>query len=131
MAVVRPVPDAVSDVLPLVRMRSKTVCANDFAAPFSLSLRGPSARFHIAESGSAFLRLERKSPVRVESGDLVILPLGGGHVLSSDSDLPPVPINHAAAQNRARTSWLPGYWRSCSSKRSAIGAAARRDTSAG
>jgi AraC-like DNA-binding protein len=95
MPVVRPVPDAVSDVLSLVRMRCKTVCANDFAVPFSLSLRGPSARFHIIESGSAFVVLERKPPVRVESGDLVILPLGGGHALSSDPLLPPVPINNA------------------------------------
>lgn len=95
MPVVRPVADAVSDVLALVQMRSKTVCANDFTPPFSLSLRGPSARFHIIESGSAFVMLERRPPVRVAAGDLVILALGGGHVLSSDPTLPPVPINHA------------------------------------
>ena len=98
MPVVRPVPDAVSDVLSLVRMRCKTVCANDFAVPFSLSLRGPSARFHIIESGSAFVVLDRKAPVRVEAGDLVILPLGGGHVLSSDPALPAISIHHAVKE---------------------------------
>ena len=98
MAAVRAVPDAVSDVLSLVRMRSKAICANDFALPFSLSLRGPSARFHIVESGFAYVVLDRKSPVRIEPGDLVILPLGGGHVLSSDPALPAVPINHAVRE---------------------------------
>src|SRR5262245_42436798 len=95
MSVVRPVPDAVSDVLSLVRMLCKTVCANEFAVPFSLSLRGPSARFHIIESGSAFVVLDRKAAVRVEAGDLVILPLGGGHILSSDPVLPAISIHHA------------------------------------
>ena len=95
VAAIRAVPDAVSDVLSLVRMRSKTVCANNFAVPFSLSFRGPSSRFHIIESGSAYVMLDRKRPVRVEAGDLVILPLGGGHALSSDPGLPPVPINRA------------------------------------
>lgn len=95
MAAVTPLPDAVSDVLSLVRMRSKTICANDFAVPFSLSFRGPSARFHILESGVAYVVRPRESPVRVDPGDLVILPRGGGHVLSSDPGLPAVSINIA------------------------------------
>ena len=33
MAAVKAAPDAVSDVLSLVRMRSKAICANDFAVP--------------------------------------------------------------------------------------------------
>src|SRR5438105_9261713 len=73
-----------SDVLSLVRMRSELVCANEYTAPFSLSFRTPVAHFHIVERGSAFLLVEGESAVPVESGDLVILPLGAGHILSRD-----------------------------------------------
>jgi AraC family transcriptional regulator, alkane utilization regulator len=85
-----------SDVLSLVRMQSDDlVCANEFTAPFSLSFRKPVAHFHMIERGSAFLAVEGESPIRIESGDLVILPLGAGHVLSSDPALSPVPLDHA------------------------------------
>jgi AraC-like DNA-binding protein len=84
-----------SDVLSLVRMRSELVCVNEYAAPFSLRFRKPLAHFHIVERGAAYLAVGREPAVSLESGDLVILPLGAGHVLSSDPALPPVSIERA------------------------------------
>jgi AraC-like DNA-binding protein len=103
VAAIKAVPDAMSDVLSLVRMRSNLVCANDCTTPFSLAFHGPDAHFHIFERGFAFLLLEGKAPVRIESGDLVILPLGAGHVLSSNPELPPVPIERAVSELAVRS----------------------------
>jgi AraC-like DNA-binding protein len=103
VAAIKGTPDAMSDVLSLVRMRSELVCANEYTAPFSLSFRRPVAHFHIVERGSAFLLVEGESAVLVESGDLVILPLGAGHILRSDPTLAPVPIERAIKQSAVRS----------------------------
>ena len=103
MAAIKGIADAMSDVLSLVRMRSELVCANEYTAPFSLSFRTPVTHFHIVERGSAFLLVGGESAVPVESGDLVILPLGAGHILSSDPTLAPVPIERALKQSAVRS----------------------------
>ena len=95
MPTIRPVPDAMSDVLSLVKMRCGVVCANDFAAPFSLDFHRPGAQFHILERGAAFLVFDGEAPIRVGAGDLLILPLGEGHVLTTDPTLRPVPVDRA------------------------------------
>jgi Cupin len=89
------VPDAMSDVLSLVRMRAEIVCANEYSAPWSFSFRLPMAHFHIVERGTAWLSVDQREPVRLEMGDLAILPLGTGHVLGNDPGVPPVPIDEA------------------------------------
>ena len=92
------IPDAVSDVLALVRMRGEFVCANECTAPWSLSFRPPAAHFHIVECGAAWITIDGAEAARVETGDIAILPLGTGHVLSNERDLPPVPIERAVDQ---------------------------------
>jgi AraC-like DNA-binding protein len=91
-----------SDVLSLVRMRGEFVCANEYSAPWSLSFRAPVSHFHIVERGSAWLKLDAGGPIRIEAGDLLILPLGAGHVLSNDPQLQPIPIDHAIATAATR-----------------------------
>ncbi|MBV9573056.1 MAG: AraC family transcriptional regulator [Acidobacteriales bacterium] len=88
-------PDAMSDVLALIRMQGEVVCASEYSAPWSISFRGPSAHFHLVERGSVWLRVGDADAVRLETGDLVVLPLGSGHTLSSDPVLRPVPLEIA------------------------------------
>jgi AraC-like DNA-binding protein/mannose-6-phosphate isomerase-like protein (cupin superfamily) len=88
-------PDAMSDVLSLVRMRGEFVCANEYSAPWSLSFRKPVSHFHIIERGSAWITVDGAKPTRVETGDLAILPLGAGHVLSSDPKIKPLAVDTA------------------------------------
>ena len=95
MASISGLPDAMSDVLSLVRMRGEVVCANQYSAPWSFSFLDPMAHFHIIERGTAWLSLGQREPVRLQAGDLAILPLGAGHVLGNDPGIPPVPINQA------------------------------------
>lgn len=84
MTAISRIPDAMSDVLSLVRMRGELVCANEFSAPWALSFRAPLSHFHIVERGVAYIRLADSEPIALHSGDLAILPRGTGHLLSSD-----------------------------------------------
>lgn len=86
-----------SDALSLMRMRGRVICAADYAAPWSLGFSEPEAYFHIIERGTAWLVMEGQRPVRLEPGDLALLPLGTGHVLASDPALKPVPLRQALA----------------------------------
>ena len=96
------VPDAVSDVLSLVRMRGEFVCANEFSAPWGFSFDKPVAHFHIVERGSAWISVGSKKHLRIETGDLVLLPLGNGHLLSSDQRVKCRPIDRAIAKEAVR-----------------------------
>ena len=102
--------DAMSNVLSLVRMRSEIICPSEFSAPWSLSFGSQMSHFHMIERGSAWLRLSDGQAVRLEAGDLAILPLGAGHVLSSDPALKPVSVERSLADSRmsAGTMWRMG-----------------------
>jgi AraC-like DNA-binding protein len=102
MPVISGIPDAMSDVLALVRMRGEAVCANEFSAPWSFRFSKPLAHFHIVERGAAMIIVGDRSPTRIETGDLVILPLGNGHTLCNDSKLKPQPIEHAVTGKGVR-----------------------------
>ncbi len=95
-------PDAMSDVLALVRMRGEFVCANEYSAPWAFSFRKPVAHFHIVERGAAWITVDGANPVRIETGDLAILPLGAGHVLSADRTGDAVPIEQAVQHSAVR-----------------------------
>ena len=94
--------DAMSDVLALVRMRGEVVCACEMGAPWGLGFARPAAHFHIVESGVAWLRVGTEAPIRLEAGDLAILPLGAGHVLTSDPAGDAIPLEEALAKATAR-----------------------------
>ncbi len=95
-------PDAMSDVLSLVRMRAEVICANEYSAPWAFRFTKPIAHFHIVERGSAWITVDGAAPTRIETGDLAILPLGAGHVLSGALDAKSVPIDQAIARSAVR-----------------------------
>ncbi len=102
MPVISGVPDAMSDVLSLVRMRGEFVCVNEYSAPWSIRFDRPIAHFHIVERGSAWLTVHGETPQRIETGDLAILPHGAGHALASSPKLKPVPIMDEVRSNSVR-----------------------------
>lgn len=95
-------PDVMSDVLSLIRMRSEVVCVSRLSSPWSLGFQSPASHFHIVERGTVWIALANSSPIRLVAGDLAILPLGTGHVLSSDPALPPIPLEQALADAETR-----------------------------
>lgn len=102
MSAISGVPDAMSDVLALVRMRGEIVCANEYSAPWAFSFRKPIAHFHIVERGAAWITVDGAEPARIETGDLAILPLGAGHVLSADRIGDAIPIEQAVQDPAVR-----------------------------
>jgi AraC-like DNA-binding protein len=91
-----------SDALSLVRIRCEIIGANEFSAPWCFSFRSHVAHFHIVERGTALLVRHGEEPLRLETGDLAILPLGAGHVLASEAGLASMPIEEAVARPGVR-----------------------------
>ena len=51
------------------------------------------ARFHFVVSGVSWLRLPGNEPLRLETGDAVLLPHGGVHAISDDPQRPTTPLS--------------------------------------
>jgi hypothetical protein len=88
-------PDALTDVLDMLKPRGRVFCCSELSAPWAMSLPADGyARFHVIERGGAWLRLEGgKQVMALASGDLVLVPHGNGHVLADSPKTKPVPIN--------------------------------------
>lgn len=102
MPAITGIADTLSDVLALVRMRGEMVCATEMAAPWGLAFTSHAARFHVVERGSVWIRVADMAPVHLETGDLVVLPLGAGHELLSAPDGVSTPIDEALKQSLSR-----------------------------
>jgi AraC-like DNA-binding protein/mannose-6-phosphate isomerase-like protein (cupin superfamily) len=91
----RPSPgaDLVADLLDGLRVRSAIFCRSEMAAPWGFGVeahRQPS--FHVVSSGGAWLEVEgAPSQVRVDAGDLVVLPAGPRHWMR-DAPGTPAPL---------------------------------------
>jgi AraC-like DNA-binding protein len=65
-------------------------------APWGLDLpQSPGASFHALTSGTAWLRVEGVEPLQLMPGDLLLLPTGIPHRLSSAPDQPCRPFDHS------------------------------------
>src|SRR5258708_38691641 len=72
--------DGLSVLLREVNVRSVVYCLSDFAAPWGFQVeRSPVAKFHVVLHGAASLAVGDGAPVALASGDLGVLPPGGGH----------------------------------------------------
>jgi len=78
--------DAVSEMLRTLRIRTTVFCRSDFGAPWGFAVKAHGrAAFHILLEGSCWLEVDGVSePVRLEAGDVVVLPRGPGHRLRSE-----------------------------------------------
>lgn len=97
--------DAVSDVLRVVRLSGAVYLNGDFTAPWSIIGEANAAlcaaylpkservvSYHLVTEGGCWARLADGSnePVRVEAGELLVIPQGEAHIMSSALDVPPV-----------------------------------------
>jgi len=74
--------DAIAATLAAVRVRSSVYCLSELMAPWGFRVDGANvAKFHLVLDGTAWLEVPGHEAIRVEAGDLVILPGGGSHVL--------------------------------------------------
>jgi AraC-like DNA-binding protein len=100
--------DALSEVLRLIRLTGAVFLNGEFTAPWAVE-SPPShvlarsllpraeyvVEYHLVAKGSCFIRIPGAEPVALEQGDLVMLPRGDSHVLSSDvvSNMTPLPAD--------------------------------------
>jgi cupin len=73
-------PDALTDVLDMLKPRGRVFCCSEVSAPWAMSLPADGyVRFHVIERGGAWLIMEgAKQVTPLASGDLVIVPHGRG-----------------------------------------------------
>ena len=76
------VPDALSNVLQDLRLAGAHYCRCEVAEPWGIELppRGE-ATFHFVVKGCCWLKTSSTDPIRLDVGDLVLLPHGTGHEL--------------------------------------------------
>lgn len=77
--------DPLADVLDLSRVRGALTANVRARAPWGLALpQSSGASFHAVTSGSAWLRVDGHEPLQLIQGDLVLLPSGSPHRVSSE-----------------------------------------------
>src|SRR5690349_3508273 len=77
--------DPLADVLDLSRVRGALVANVRAHAPWGLRLpQNTGASFHAVTSGTAWLRVDAQQPIQLMPGDLLLLPSGAAHRLSSE-----------------------------------------------
>jgi AraC-like DNA-binding protein len=82
--------DAVSDLLRSVRIRSTLYCRSRLSAPWGFATdAGPAAAFHAIVTGGGWLDVDESGQLlRLQAGDLVILPAGQRHSLRDERGTP-------------------------------------------
>ncbi len=78
--------DVLSEVLTLIRLRGELVYTARLGAPWGLRFQAGPSHFHFVESGGAWVTPVGHAPQWIEAGDLVLLPLGKGHVIADAPD---------------------------------------------
>ena len=84
--------DPLADVIDLARVRGALLSSVRASAPWGLALpQGDGASFHAVTSGTAWMCVAEHEPIQLMPGDLVLLPTGAPHTMSSDLsvDCPP------------------------------------------
>jgi len=94
--------DVLSEVLRVVRLSGVIHFNAEFSEPWAIISSEPAALrtrlcaesvtpFHVFVGGHCMVRLEGLAPIRIETGDVIVLPRADQHVMASDLAVPPVP----------------------------------------
>ena len=86
--------DALTDILESIRMEGAVFSRAALAAPWGVeSGRTASGMFHAVVSGGAWVRLgQGGDPIRLERGDVVLMPFGHNHLLTDEPGTATRPI---------------------------------------
>jgi hypothetical protein len=94
--------DVLSELLADLRVESTIYCRFEVADPWAIAYPGgQAAAFHVALEGTCWLAVDGREPLRLEAGDLVVLPHGTSHVLRGSSPALPSPVEAVAARRQA------------------------------
>ena len=92
--------DVLSDVLDTVALKAAIYFRTDFHPEFGIAVPayGRAARFHLVVQGSCYVTLESGRQVRLQPGDLALVPNGSAHLLSSSEAAPGSPLADVMSQ---------------------------------
>ena len=96
--------DTISDVLRSLRVRSTVFCLAQLDRPWGFAVpQRDLASFHVVLAGGGTLDVEGEPPIRLETGDVAILPRGDAHVVRDEPTSPVTTIADLAPETA--TSW--------------------------
>ena len=99
-------PDALSEVLQDLRLSGASYCRSEFNSPWGLEFaREPGAVFHFVAEGACWLRTSSADPLRLETGDIALLPRGAGHALLDQVDSPTQRIHEVHREQVGETTY--------------------------
>jgi AraC family transcriptional regulator, alkane utilization regulator len=89
--------DALTDILKTVSLQGSVFCRSELTAPWGIAFSaGDAAQFHVVRRGRCWLSVDETGhvdpPLRLDAGDLVMLPKGQAHVMRDDPRTPPTPL---------------------------------------
>lgn len=92
--------DVLSDVLDTVALKAAIYFRTDFHPEFGIAVPayGRAARFHLVVQGSCYVTLESGLQVRLQPGDLALVPNGSSHLLSSKDTASCAPLADVMSQ---------------------------------
>jgi len=84
-----PVSDPIGEALHFLRMSGTFYCRSEFGAPWALALPPfqNCLMLHVVTSGKCVLQIDGTSRCVIQTGDLVLVPRGQGHVVASTPGL--------------------------------------------
>lgn len=92
--------DVLSELLADLRLEGTCYCALELRAPWTVDYPGGSSGgFHVVTAGHVWLDIDGRAPLRLEAGDVAVLPRGVPHRIRSD--LPARPVEIAWLAGRA------------------------------
>ena len=92
--------DVLSDALARLQLRGNVYCRSEFSVPWALRFQPGQAFFHFIERGQAVLQADAApQPLTLNTGDLVLLPRGAGHVLGDQPGRRAVLLDNAVKRN--------------------------------
>lgn len=91
-----------NDIVDTLRVRGTLYFRTEFAAPWSVLVPtyGNVARFHLVTGGHCWVRIDGVAEaIRIEEGDMIMIPRGSQHVLSDAPDRAPVEVDTVMQQS--------------------------------
>ncbi|HET6148922.1 MAG TPA: AraC family transcriptional regulator [Polyangia bacterium] len=92
-------PDALSEVLQDLRLARASYCRTEMRAPWGLEIEPEDgAIVHFVIDGACWLKTPSAADLRLDAGDVVILPHGSGHVLVDEPGSPTLRLRDSARE---------------------------------
>jgi AraC-like DNA-binding protein len=91
--------DLLSEVLQDLRLARASYGRSELTAPWGVEIPyKDGVRFHFIAEGSCWMLTERHPPLFLDTGDVVLLPHGTGHVIADEPNSRPQPLDELSPQ---------------------------------